>query len=311
MDVTIIIVNWNTEKCLRDCLESLYFQTAGVDFEVIVIDNASSDNSTDMVNNEFPGVVLIQNSENKGFAAANNQGIAIAKGRYILLINSDTLIQDNAIEKVVKFSDSYDKAAVVACKILNPDKSLQPNCFMFPSILNLFLSTFYLCHLFPQNRFFGRERMSWWDWRDCREVDVITGCFMFVRREAINQVGMMDDSYFMYFEETDWCYRFKKAGWKILFTPDAEIVHLGGGSSKQVRSEMFQQHIRSMLLFFKKHTGGRSYRLACVLLALCFFLRVPFWLAKAIFSINARRANTKKAKDYATGAFMAMLGVRS
>jgi GT2 family glycosyltransferase len=139
MDVTIIIVNWNTEKYLRDCLKSLYFQTAGVDFEVIVIDNASSDNSTDMVNNEFPGVVLIKNSENKGFAAANNQGIAITKGRYILLINSDTLIQDNAIEKVVKFSDSYDKAAVVACKILNPDKSLQPNCFMFPSILNLFL----------------------------------------------------------------------------------------------------------------------------------------------------------------------------
>jgi hypothetical protein len=311
MDVSIIIVNWNTCRFLEECLQSVYDQTKIIDFEVIVIDNASTDGSAEMVKRVFPNVILIENKENRGFAAANNQGIKAGKGKYFLLLNSDTIILDNAVEKVVKFSDSHDKAAVVACKTLNFDRSLQPNCFMFPSVLNLFLSTFYLCHLFPRNSFFGRERMSWWDWKDSREVDVVTGCFMFVRREAIDLVGMMDDSYFMYFEETDWCYRFKKAGWKILFIPDAEIIHLGGSSSKQVRSEMLQQHIRSMLLFFRKHRSRLSYRLACLLLAICFFLRAPFWLAKAIFSKNERSAHIEKAKSYTVGAFRSLFGVHT
>lgn len=311
MDVSVIIVNWNTKKHLRVCLESLYSQTEGIEFEVIVVDNGSDDGSTEIVKNEFPEVVLIPNSENKGYAAANNQGIAIAKGRHILLLNSDTLVLDNVVDKVVKFADKHDKVAVVGCRILNPDKSLQPSCFMFPSILNLFLSSFYLYHLFPNNKFFGRERLSWWDWRECREVDVVAGCFMLVKREAIEQVGMMDDCYFMYFEESDWCYRFKKAGWKILFTPGAEIIHLGGASTRQASSEMLLQYTKSMLLFFKKHTGKLSYRLACVLLALYFSMRAPYWLGRAICLRNNRSINIQRAKSYTAGAFKALLGVQT
>jgi hypothetical protein len=311
MDVTIVIVNWNTEKCLRDCLASLFSQTSSVDSEVIVIDNASTDGSIGMIRSEFPTVVLIRNSENRGFAAANNQGMAIAKGRYVLLLNSDTIVLGNAIERVLAFADRYPRAAVVGCRVLNPDKSLQPTCFMFPSVLNMLLSSTYLYKVFPYSKFFGREEITWWDRNDIREVDVVTGCFMFVRRESIDQIGMMDDSYFMYFEETDWCYRFKKAGWKILFTPDAEIIHLGGASSNKVRSEMFMQYIRSMLLFFKKHRSWLIYRIACLLLALCFFLRIPVWLVRAAFSTRERRTDMDRAKSYMVGSFMALCGVRN
>ena len=220
VDVSIVIVNWNTKKLLYDCLTSVYATTKEVSFEVIVIDNASRDGSVEMIKSDFPKVELIANTENRGFAAANNQGISIAVGRYILFLNSDTIVLSNAIDKVVAFTDLHEDAAVVGCRVLNPDVTLQPTCFMFPSILNMILSVSYLYKLFPGNRFFGRERMTWWSRDDERLVDVVTGCFMLVRHRAIEDVGIMDERFFMYGEETDWCYRFKQAGWKVMFTPE-------------------------------------------------------------------------------------------
>ena len=177
IDVSIIIVSWNTEEILRNCLKSVYEDGGDVAFEVIVIDNASSDGSAEMIRKNFPQVVLIENSENRGFAAANNQGITIAKGRYVLLLNSDTIVLDKAIEKTLSFADAHRESGIVGCRVLNPDKTLQPTCFMFPSVLNMLLSTTYLYKLFPKSRFFGRERMTWWDRSDTRQVDVATGCF--------------------------------------------------------------------------------------------------------------------------------------
>ena len=217
IDVSTIIVNWNTCNITCDCLKSVFEQTKELSFEVIVVDNASSDGSVEMIRHDFPQVNLIENSENKGFAAANNQGMAIANGCYVLLLNSDTIILDNAISKTISFADAHPEAAVTGCRVLNPDRSLQPTCFMFPSILNMLFESSYLYKLFPRSKFFGRERMTWWDRSDVREVDVVTGCFMLVRREAIEQVGIMDERFFVYGEETDWCYRFKRASWKPHF----------------------------------------------------------------------------------------------
>jgi len=280
MDVSVIIVNWNTAQITCDCLESVYQQTDGIDFEVIVIDNASSDDSVAVIKEMFPQVVLIENDDNAGFAAANNQGMTVAKGRYVLLLNSDTIVLDKAIEKTISFADSHPEAGIVGCRVLNEDKTLQLSCFMFPSILNMALWVTYLFKLFPRSRFFGREKMTWWNRKDEREVDVLTGCFMLVRREAIEQVGTMDEQFFMYFEETDWCYRFKKAGWKVVFTPDAEIIHLGGASSKQVRIPMVKQWRKSMLLYYKKHKRMLEYLSAWVLITLFFLTRVPYWWLK-------------------------------
>jgi hypothetical protein len=264
-----------------------------------------------MIKEKFPQVTLIENSENKGFAAANNQGIRIAQGRYILLLNSDTLILDNAIFKTVAFADTHPEAAVVGCKVLNPDRTLQRTCFMFPSLLNMVLSSTYLYKLFPRSKFFGREQMTWWDRNDIREVDVVTGCFMLVRREAVEQIGLLDERFFMYGEETDWCYRFKQGGWKILFTPSAEIIHLGGASTKQAGSKMALEYVASMLRFFKKHKIWLSYRFACLLLALRFFLRAPYWLGRVVCSKNNRSGNMQRAKNLTVGALRALHGVRT
>jgi GT2 family glycosyltransferase len=282
-----------------------------VDFEVIVVDNASNDGSVEMVKKDFPQVTLIENLQNHGFAAANNQGINIAKGQYVLLLNSDTVILDKTIQKTVSFADAHPEAAVVGCRVLNPDRTLQPTCFMFPSILNMLLSTTYLYKLFPKSKFFGRERMTWWDRNDVREVDVVTGCFMLVRQEAIKKVGTMDERFFMYSEETDWCYRLRKAEWKILFIPDAEIIHFGGQSSKQAAAKMVLLLRGSRLLFFKKHKGPLVSALACLFIGLFFVLRIPYWFTKALLS-NKRERNAclRTACIYSKGAFYALIGGR-
>ena len=309
IDVSIIIVSWNTRDILRDCLESVYKQSENIEFEVIVVDNDSADGSAETVKKNFPQVILVENSENRGFAAANNQGMAVAAGRYFLLLNSDTIILDNAISKVVSFADAHPEAAVVGCRVLNPDKTLQPTCFMFPSLLNMILSSTYLYKLFPHSRFFGRERMSWWDRDDEREVDVVTGCFMLVKREAIKQVGPMDQQFFMYGEETDWCYRFKQAGWRIMFIPSAEIIHLGGQSSKVIRVDMLVRLRISILQFMKKHYGWLTYRIACSLVIVFFMIRLPVWICIALFC-NKRRVEARdRVKAYTIGIRKALVNL--
>jgi GT2 family glycosyltransferase len=308
VDVSVIIVNWNTRDILYDCLKSVYEQTSGLDFEVIVIDNASEDGSQEMVKKEFREAVLIENSTNRGFAAANNQGLEIAKGRYALLLNSDTVVLENAIAKTVTYADTKPEAAVVGCRILYPDKSLQTSCFMFPSLLNLLFSATYLYKLFPESRIFGRENISWWNRDDEREVEVVTGCFMLVRREAIGQVGVMDENFFMYGEETDWCYRFNKSGWKCLFTPVATIVHIHGASSRRRKCAMELQCRASILHFIRKHRGELYYRLACIMFALNAFLRIPYWFFRWLFSGRKNGEAWSCVKMHCSGTYRALLG---
>ena len=308
MDVSIIIVNWNTKKLLKDCLTSIYEQRRDMDFEVIVVDNCSSDGSAEMVRTEFPKVTLIENRENRGFAAANNQAIAIANGRYILLLNSDTIVLDKAIEKTVSFADANPEAAAFGCRVLNPDRTVQTTCFMFPSILNMLLSSTYLYKFFPGNKFFGREQMTWWDRNDVREVDVVTGCFILVRSEAIEQVGILDERFFMYGEETDWCYRFKKNGWKIMFTPAGQIIHFGGQSASKTPVAMIIQLRLSILKFIKKHYGRPSSFFARLLTALFFIIRLPVWFVIFLFRPRHRNEASTKLHSYSTGIMDVLFG---
>lgn len=307
MDVSIIIVNWNTKKILSDCLRSVYEQAGDVDYEVIVVDNASTDGSLDMIKSDFERVVLLENAQNKGFATANNQGMEIAKGRYVLLLNSDTVVLDGAIAKTVSFADAHPRAGVTGCRVLNADRTLQPTCFMFPSILNMFLSSTYLYKFFPRSRFFGRERMTWWDRSDVRQVDVVTGCFMLVRREAIDQVGVMDERFFMYAEETDWCYRFREEGWDVTFTPAGQIIHLGGQSTAKKPVAMIVQLRLSILKFIRKHSGRFAQVSARFLTALFFAVRIPIWFAR-VFSLRQRSEAVVKMRAYSIGIASALFG---
>ena len=279
LDVSVILVNWNTRDILRDCLKSVYEQVGFVKFEVIVVDNASTDGSYDMVRNLFPKIMLISNDTNIGYAAAVNQGMRVAKGRYFLILNSDTLICDRAIEKTTVYADDHPQAAVIGCQVYGKREIPQLTSFRFPSALNLFLSVFGLSRIFKKNRFFGRERMQHWLHDTERQVDVVAGVFMLVRREAVDEVGLMDEAYFFLYEETDWCYRFRQAGWKVLFWPGAKIIHVGGGgqSRKKVNLKIMVQTQKSALIFFKKHSSHIEYLLARFLMAIHCGLRCITW----------------------------------
>ncbi len=261
IDVSIIIVNWNTREIVRDCLQSVYEQTKGISFEVIVIDNASSDGSAEMLRKEFPQIVLIENRDNRGFAAANNQGMKIAKGRYVLLLNPDTIVLDGAIQKSVAYTDNHPDIGVLGCQVWLNENQIQRTCFSFPSLYGLIVQKMGLRRLFPRSRAFGWIDYGWWDRTTPMEVDVVSGMFMLVRRQAIEQVGLMDEAYFVYAEETDWCYRFKKAGWPRVFAPVARIIHLDGGnkSTDLVKVKMYVQMQKSLLIFYRKNCGVLSW----------------------------------------------------
>jgi GT2 family glycosyltransferase len=282
VDVSVVIVNWNTCDLLRQCLRSVYQQSPCIRCQVFVVDNGSSDGSAEMVRREFAQVNLLANQDNRGFAAANNQAMALAKGRYILLLNSDTIVLDRAIERTVAYADKHRDTAVIGCRVLNPDGTLQNSCFMFPSILNWFLFATYLYRLFPRSRFFGREQMTWWLRADSRDVDVVTGCFMLVRKEAIDQVGPMDERFFMYAEETDWCYRFKARGWKNRFTPDAEIIHIGGASAIKLGAQRARVTNRSFVRYMFKHWPKSRAVIGVYMLAFFYLIRLAILAPKQL-----------------------------
>ena len=294
IDVSVIIVSWNVRNLLRVCLNSLFKETKDIRFEVILIDNVSTDGSASMVVNEFPEVTLIENKVNRGFAAACNQGVKIARGNYILLLNPDTVVIDGAVQKTVSYADEHSDAGVVGCQVLLNDTEIQKTCFSYPSIAGLLIQKTGLRRVFSHSRLFGWIDYGWWDRTTEKEVDVVSGMYMLVRREVIASVGLLDEAYFVYAEETDWCYRIKKAGWKIVFTPSARIIHIDGGnkSTDLVKIKMFVQMQKSLLIFYKKNYGFFSWLLAKIIYTISMLLRyISFKILS--FVKNTQRVQNK------------------
>lgn len=259
MDLSIVIVNWNTKDYLRNCLKSIYENTKGIAFEVIVVDNASSDGSAEMVRDAFDGVILIENKQNIGFGAANNVGIKKSRGKYILILNPDTIIFPDSLQKLVTFLERNSKAGAVGPKILNPDNSIQFECARdFPTPLTEFFVLSTLYKRFPKSTIFGKYLMSYWDHNDEREVNLLSGSCALIRKEVFEEVGLFDENFFMYTEETDLFYRIKRHGWKVYFLPSAQIIHLWGKSTEQLPYKMAVEARKTMELFFKKHYGLRA-----------------------------------------------------
>jgi GT2 family glycosyltransferase len=306
MDVSIIVVAWNVRELLHNCLDSVFQQTRGIEFEVIYVDNGSVDGSVAMVRQEFPQTRIIENKENRGFIKANNQGIEIAQGRYVLLLNSDTIVLENAIAKAVQFADAHPEAAVTGCRVLNPDGSLQESCFRFYSTLNMLLDVSWLSRAFPNHRFFGRKIYGGWDYNSEREVDVVVGCFSLVRMQAIRQVGVMDERFFVYGDDIDWCRRFVKAGWKVMFTPGPRIIHFGGQTTKKEPGRFALQLHGAVLINVKTHYHWLTF-MTCRLLTACYLLqRIPYWLLKAARDRNGKERALGAAKTCWLGCCYAL-----
>lgn len=278
MDLSVIIVSWNTRQILRDCLESVTRQQTSAISEIWVIDNASSDGSAQMVREAFPDVHLIENSENVGFARANNAAIAASTGRYVLLLNSDTVVHPGAFDALVNFLDQHPEAGAAGPLTLNPDGSLQISCYPSPTVAR---ELWFLLHL-DRLRPYGSYDMANWNTAQPRAVDAVLGACFLVRRAVLEQVGVLDPSYFMYSEEIDLCYRIRRAGWRIYWTPQAKIVHYGGQSTRQVAASMFMQLYRSKVLFFRKNQGrvaAAAYKLVLLAVTLPRLVLTPLtWL---------------------------------
>ncbi len=258
MKVSIIVVNWNTRDLLKQCLESVIEQTQ-ISHEIFVVDNASPDDSADMVLENFPTVHIIANRDNRGFAAANNQAMPLAQGDYILLLNPDTKVLDRAIDKMVAYLDDAAEVGAVTSKLLNGDGSLQKNVRNFYSFWTTLLENRIIPNLFPNSKFLAKRLVAFWDHQSRREIDWARGAVMLVRRSVIGQIGMLDEQFYIYGEEVDWCWRIKKAGWKIVYLPEAQIIHFGKAASSQRKIEMFIQNYKSAFIFLKKNYPVYSY----------------------------------------------------
>jgi N-acetylglucosaminyl-diphospho-decaprenol L-rhamnosyltransferase len=213
-DVTVIVVSYNTARLLERTLSALQAGRGTLKFQMIVVDNASHDNSIEFVRAKYPEIELIQNTTNVGFGRANNQALPLARGRYVLLLNSDAFVSPDTLPKTVEFMDAHLDCGILGVKLVGPDGSLHPSCRYFPTPWNIFLTTTGLQRFFPSTR--PVDDMSW-DHASIRDCDWVPGCFYLVRREVIDRIGLFDPRYFLYYEEIDHCRAVRKAGWKVTY----------------------------------------------------------------------------------------------
>ncbi len=300
IDLSIVIVSWNTCRLLDECLASVHQELAlqgekmNLRGEVFVVDNGSTDGSVAMVRTRYPGVALIANQHNPGFAGANNQALVLACGRYSLLLNPDTIVLEDGFGALVRFMDAHPRAGAGGSRLLNADRTLQPSCSPAPTLARELWRMFHLDWLHP----YGEYDMRRWPPTAPRPVDSVQGAAMLVRRSTQDQVGLLDPSYFMYSEEVDWCTRIRRAGWAIYWVPASQIVHYGGQSAKQVADAMFLQLYRGKIQYFHKHWGRAAtwaYKLVLALATLARLAITPLiWREPAA----RRRRHLVLARQY-------------
>jgi GT2 family glycosyltransferase len=255
MDLSVVIVGWNARHYLELCLKSLADAPPRRSMEVLVVDNASSDGSAEMIKAQFPWVKLIRSEENLGFAKGNNVAIRQCQGRYIALVNPDVIVFSGCLDTLADFLDQNPKVGNVGPRVLNPDMTLQSTCRRFPTLWNNFCSATGLATQFKNSKFFAGEHMFYFPHDRTLPVDVLVGCFSMIRRETFDEVGLLDENLFMYGDDVDWCRRAWKAGWQVVFFPGAGAIHDRGKITAPypVRFAVAQQ--RSILYYWRKHHG--------------------------------------------------------
>jgi GT2 family glycosyltransferase len=253
IDISVVIVGWNAKYYLDLCLVSLDKARPRRGMEVLVVDNASTDGSVEMIETKFPWVNLIKSSENLGFAKGNNAAIRQCQGRYVTLVNPDVIVFPGCLDALADFLDENPKVGNVGPRVLNPDMSMQSTCRRFPSLWNNFCSASGLSSRFKNSRLFAGEHMFYFPHDRTLTVDVLVGCFSMIRREALDGVGLLDEGLFMYSDDVDWCRRARDAGWEVVFYPGGQAIHDRGKitAPHPVRFAVAQQ--RSVLHYWAKH----------------------------------------------------------
>ena len=296
-DISVIVISFNTREMLRECLQSVLGECGrlpeGRAAEILVVDNASSDGSADMVDREFSAaavpVRLIRSDVNLGFGEANNVAFEAAQGRYLVLLNSDAFIHSGGLRLALEHLDANPAAGIGGGRLVGPDGEAQPSARSFHSIWLDALVYTGLSDRFPRSRIFGAPDRTWADPNQPADVDWLPGAFLIIRREALIEAGLFDPVFFLYYEEVDLCRRVKSAGFRILYWPDIVVTHIGGASSRQLRSLLFDEsaaqvvlwRMRSTFLYYRKHHGAQA--------------RLALWLEETIY--NLRRFRNRTSSD--------------
>ena len=288
--LSIIIITWNSEEFIEKCLRSIFDTKGSIDLEVIVVDNASQDGTTKIIEKFKPEVRLIVNQHNSGYAKGNNQGIEVSKGDYVLLLNPDVELKENCLKLMLDFLENHKDIDGSAPQLLNPDGSIQPSCREFPDFSILLWEFSGLGFLFQKNIILGRWRMGYSDFQSSREVDQPMASCLLLRRKVIQKIGAFDEQFPIFFNDVDLCYRIKKSGGKLYFLPEAKALHYKGGSTRQAKPEMIISSHLSFFRFLSKYKTGVLNRillyLSGILLFVTALLRIIFYALKKVFSIS-------------------------
>lgn len=274
MDLSIIIVNYNTMDLLMQTIQSVINTSKNISYEIIVSDNNSTDGSIQMVKEKFPQVKLIENKANLGFPKGNNVAIKQSIGRYVLLLNSDTVVLDNCLLKCIEYMDIHKDIGVLGCKVVLRDGKLDHACKRgFPTPEASLFYVLKLNKLFPNNEKFSQYTLSHLDEDEINEVDSLMGAFMMLRKNVIDEVGLLDEEFFMYGEDIDWCFRIKQAGWKVVYYPEEKIIHYKGSSSRKKPYMTLYEFHRAMILFYNKHYKSKYNFIVTILVYLGVYIK--------------------------------------
>ncbi|HXY07805.1 MAG TPA: glycosyltransferase family 2 protein [Terriglobales bacterium] len=254
-DISIVIVTWNGKKYALECLDSLRALNSALRMEVIVVDNASTDGTPDAIQENYPEVRLIRNEANLGFAKANNIGLSVVKGDFLCLVNSDVVVPPGCLEKMIDYMRAHTDIGLLGPKMLSPTGGVGQSVNRLPTVWNYLCFALGLHVLVPNSRLFGGYLMAGYPYNKTEDVEVLTGWFWMVPRAALEQVGGLDERFFMYGEDLDWSYRFLKAGWRVVFFAEAEALHYGAASSGQAPTRFYVEMVRANLQYFRKHYG--------------------------------------------------------
>ncbi|MDP4173878.1 MAG: glycosyltransferase family 2 protein [Bacteroidota bacterium] len=282
IDVSIIIVNYNGLELVSECLKSLVKYSITFSYEIIIIDNNSKTGNIEDILKNYNNTILIKNSQNLGFSVANNQGLAIARGEYILLLNNDTVFVENSIQKVLEFIKQKGEDVLVGCKLLNQDLSVQKSVSNFPSIANVLSSNLFLYKIFPNSPVLNKYYLSRKLITDPIEVDVVIGAFIFSSRKTLNKLKGFDERFFFYFEEIDLCYRLKMNGGKVYYYPSTKVIHLGGATTEKMPWFKYRNQVSSYIQFYQKHFKGINFIIVILLHYFGLIIRIPISLVAGL-----------------------------